>query len=139
MSKEGKRQQHKEEKEEDDEDAASSVSSDALELTVDEDGRLAYPGPPLNYDTRTFPKAFDLTTYVPPYTPTHPPAYLPTYSFTLRDASLLPTLISDCRLAATARAQAREGGEYSEGETFFLKANEEPTTRYEWVGGWVDG
>ncbi len=43
MSKEGKRQQHKEEKEEDDEDAASSVSSDALELTVDEDGRLARP------------------------------------------------------------------------------------------------
>jgi len=93
--------------------SSSSSSSEELELTVDDEGRLAFNGGYVNYSLRSFPCAF------------------PSLASSSSPSPLLSTLLHDCHLASTARAQARAGGEYSEGETFFITAVTTPTAQLE--------
>jgi len=97
--------------------SSSSSSEEELELTVDDEGRLAFNGGYLDYSLRSFPGAFPSLTSSP--------------SPSSSSSPLLSTLLHDCHLASTARAQARVGGEYSEGETFFITADATPTAQLE--------
>ncbi|TFJ83365.1 hypothetical protein NSK_005335 [Nannochloropsis salina CCMP1776] len=84
-----------------------------LELLVDGDGRLVFDGGHVDFSFRSFPAAF------------------PCFCTDATSSSVLSTLLHDCRLASTARAQAKAGGDYSEGETFFITADTEPKVQLE--------
>ncbi|EKU22450.1 hypothetical protein NGA_0459300 [Nannochloropsis gaditana CCMP526] len=84
-----------------------------LELLVDEDGRLVFDGGHVDYSFRSFPAAF------------------PSFCTDATSSSVLSTLLHDCRVASTARAQAKAGGDYSEGETFFITADTKPKVQLE--------
>jgi len=103
---EGEEDEESEEEEDGDEDDEEDDSdASELDLTLDEDGRIPggiaeAPCPPrLDYSFRSFGEALD--------------------------ASWLPPLIKDCKIAFTARTQ--EGGAaYSAGETYFIPAASQP-------------
>eukprot|EP00933_Yihiella_yeosuensis_P082696 TRINITY_DN9666_c0_g1_i1.p1 TRINITY_DN9666_c0_g1~~TRINITY_DN9666_c0_g1_i1.p1 ORF type:complete len:424 (-),score=88.41 TRINITY_DN9666_c0_g1_i1:196-1467(-) len=93
------------------EDDGSDSSSEALQLIIDEDGRVGIPGcEPPNYSFRSFSKLLPLGDE--------------------NGKKVLETLIKDSAAAFTAR-ETGFGERYSRGETFWVSADSTPKTLME--------
>mmetsp|Transcript_5825 Transcript_5825/g.7997 ORF Transcript_5825/g.7997 Transcript_5825/m.7997 type:complete len:389 (+) Transcript_5825:90-1256(+) len=84
------------------EELHQNSTEDPCEVRLDPNGRICFDGF-MNYDFRSFPEAF-----------TFP-----------NSKNLFQSIVKDCEIAFTARAQQNDGG-YSTGNTFFHRACDEP-------------